>query len=424
MLNRINQALLKISKFSFGEFAEPLEVLKFINETASETLGISRCSIWIYNRKKDAIVCTDLYERDINKHSNGVELKAKDFPLYFQYLSEERTLAAHDARTNPSTREFTEVYLKPLNIFSMLDAPFRINGVLSGVICCEVVGEKRTWLKEEEVFAGALADYIGRAFESAERIEALKRVEAQKLVISEKTKLAALGQLAGGISHEINNPLQILMGNSDRLLELCEDKNLDREEISACCKSISSTIDKISNIIVSLKSISNNDVIAERSLVNVHEVLTETMTYVTDNAEMEGVDCQLDSRHEDVALELNSASVSQVIVNLVTNSIQAIRKLPDPWVKVVSRIASDSQGAAVIQISVTDSGNGIPLEIQKNLMKPFFSTKGENGGSGLGLNLSKSIIEKLGGRLFLDTDCKNTRFVIEFPIPETSAIAA
>ncbi|MCS6972337.1 MAG: GAF domain-containing protein, partial [Leptospiraceae bacterium] len=159
-LQRQNAALLKLAKSSAIDSGDLKQALREITEAGAATLDVKRCSVWSYTPEKDAIVCLDLYEADTGKHSEGVVLKAKDFPAYFQYLKEERFLPADDAVTHPNTYEFAEVYLKPLGITSMLDAPFRCSGEMHGVVCNEHVGPMRHWTLEEQNFAGSLADLV------------------------------------------------------------------------------------------------------------------------------------------------------------------------------------------------------------------------------------------------------------------------
>ncbi|MCX7633924.1 MAG: SpoIIE family protein phosphatase [Turneriella sp.] len=191
-LQRQNAALLKLAKSSAIDSGDLKQALREITEAGAATLDVKRCSVWSYTPEKDAIVCLDLYEADTGKHSEGVVLKAKDFPAYFQYLKEERFLPADDAVTHPNTYEFAEVYLKPLGITSMLDAPFRRSGEMHGVVCNEHVGPMRHWTLEEQNFAGSLADLVSRAFEAYARRQAqeeLKRMNEQlEKMVEERTR--------------------------------------------------------------------------------------------------------------------------------------------------------------------------------------------------------------------------------------------
>jgi len=140
-----------------------------VTETASETLGVERVSVWLYENEKRAIRCLDLFERAASAHSSGAELLASNFPTYFESLRTQRAIAADDARTDERTAEFTESYLTPLGITSMLDAPIRAGEDMLGVVCLEHVGPARVWSREEQSFAASLADIVALGFETAER---------------------------------------------------------------------------------------------------------------------------------------------------------------------------------------------------------------------------------------------------------------
>jgi len=147
------------------------EALREITETASEILDVERSSVWVWNADQTAILCMELFQRTRRLHESGIELKSAQFPGYFVALKEERAISAHDAHTDPRTRELSEVYLAPLAISSLLDAPIRIGGRMIGVLCNEQVGPARRWTIEEEQFAGSLADFIALAMESDQRRE-------------------------------------------------------------------------------------------------------------------------------------------------------------------------------------------------------------------------------------------------------------
>lgn len=124
-----------------------------ITESLTDGINVERASIWLYNNDHSAIECADLFERSKGKHSQGTRLYSKDFPKYFDTIKTERTLAAHDAHQDPGTREFSEIYLKPLGINSMLDTPIWVEGEMVGVLCHEHIGPKRIWTSDEENFA-------------------------------------------------------------------------------------------------------------------------------------------------------------------------------------------------------------------------------------------------------------------------------
>jgi GAF domain-containing protein len=165
-------ALMRLARSEHLSRGNQAEALREITEAAAETLNCERASIWLLKPDYSSIYCIELFVRAQQSHESGLELKAEQFPEYFDAIKTERNIDAHDAQTDPRTSCFTESYLKPLGITSMLDAPIRVGGAMVGVICHEHIGRARTWLLEELQFAASLADFIALAMEANERRKA------------------------------------------------------------------------------------------------------------------------------------------------------------------------------------------------------------------------------------------------------------
>jgi PAS domain S-box-containing protein len=160
-----------------------------ITETATTTLGLERASIWLYNEDHSTLRCVDLYELTPNRHSAGLLLQATDYPGYFQALETDRTISAHDAHLDPRTCEFSQSYLTPLGIASMLDVPIRLRGQTAGVICLEHIGPMRRWALEEQNFGSYLAYMASLAMEARDRKLAqealrLEQENAERLLLN------------------------------------------------------------------------------------------------------------------------------------------------------------------------------------------------------------------------------------------------
>lgn len=175
------QVLTELAK---TEFSDLESALKRITEVDSKTLGVERVSVWFFNKDRSEIFCEDLYKLSENLHEKGVKLEARQYPCYFQALEESRIIAANDARNDPRTKEFTEGYLKPLGITSMLDVTVRLHGEVFGAVCHEHTGPIRKWTEEEQSFAASVADSVSLAIEDDER----KR--AEEALAGEKERLA------------------------------------------------------------------------------------------------------------------------------------------------------------------------------------------------------------------------------------------
>ena len=138
-----------------------------ITETAAHVLEVERASVWRLVDSGTAIVCIDLFERSQARHSSGIRIGAADAPRYFEALQHERAIRAHNARTDPRTKEFRKGYLEPLGITSMLDAPVFLRGQMVGVVCHEHTGRPRRWQLHEELVASSFADFVALVLETA-----------------------------------------------------------------------------------------------------------------------------------------------------------------------------------------------------------------------------------------------------------------
>ncbi|CAN5159159.1 hypothetical protein BH23GEM4_BH23GEM4_15990 [soil metagenome] len=154
-IERDQAALMELVRIGDAHLDESLDRLL---RTAAETLEVGRVSVWLLEAEGDEIVCRDLYLADEQRHESGLCVRREENPAYLRALSEERILAAHDAASDPRTRDFAESYLRPSGITSMLDAPIWRKGELVGVLCHEHVGPARRWSQEEQEFASTVAD--------------------------------------------------------------------------------------------------------------------------------------------------------------------------------------------------------------------------------------------------------------------------
>jgi PAS domain S-box-containing protein len=189
-LRKRNEVLLQLAQSEALEEGDLERLLIEVTEADTATLGVGRVNIWLYNEDRSKIHCIEQYETGTGLHTDGYELAASDYPTYFKALEHERIIAAHDAYSDPRTLEFTETYLKPLGITSMLDAPIRLKGRMIGLICHEHTGPARVWTYEEQNFAGSIADFVSLTFETRDRRRAeisLKESEEKYRTLIENT---------------------------------------------------------------------------------------------------------------------------------------------------------------------------------------------------------------------------------------------
>ncbi len=171
-----NHTLSELTLNNYTELKSLDKVFNIFTEKTAKAMNVERVSIWKLSEDNEKITCLDLYWN--NQHESGLELFAKDYPNYFRCLFYQDAIIADDARTDSQTAEFTENYLKPFNIYSMLDYPIRLRGKTIGVICCEQVGRITHWEQEDHTFLKSVANLISLTFEADAREQAEKTLKS------------------------------------------------------------------------------------------------------------------------------------------------------------------------------------------------------------------------------------------------------
>ncbi|MFA9480394.1 EAL domain-containing protein [Phycisphaerales bacterium AB-hyl4] len=181
-ITRQHTALTSLMRILASETLELPAVFREITRTVAETLNIERASIWRVNDTGNAIVCHDLYESSQQRHSAGCELHAAQYPRYFQAMAECEVICADDAHADPRTCEFSQTYLDPLGINSMLDAPIQLRGgQVDGVLCLEHVGPQRSWTSLEQTFTLSIANLVSLLLTQRQR----KQIEQESHTLLE-----------------------------------------------------------------------------------------------------------------------------------------------------------------------------------------------------------------------------------------------
>lgn len=240
--------------------------------------------------------------------------------------------------------------------------------------------------------------------------KALKEKEAQLVHASQ---LSSLGEMAAGIAHEINNPLAIIKASTKYLNKMIDKNNLDPLAFRDTCAEINTTVERIAAIIVGLKNISRKADHTENPSFCFHDVFQDVLSVACERLKQNEIELRTSFTEEEAKIKVkaNRVQISQVMVNLLNNSIDALEDLrvDKKWIDLRIDTVGDQ-----ITLRISDAGPGIPVEIRKEMFKPFYTTKDVGKGTGIGLSISKSIIENAGGKFYYDENSANTAFVVEF----------
>lgn len=235
-------------------------------------------------------------------------------------------------------------------------------------------------------------------------------IESQKLQMVNTAKMTALGEMAGGIAHEINNPLAIIEVYAEQLSLLAAEEVIVNVKVAKAASVISATVDRIAKITRGLRSFARDAEDDPVIKTSVRKVLSETLDFCREKFMKHGVNLALGAIPATLEFECRPVQISQVVLNLLNNSLDAVGDIPGSFVKVDAFDESSR-----ILITVTDSGPSIDFTVRDKIMQPFYTTKPVGKGTGLGLSISQGIVQGHKGELYLDPTSSNTRFVIAIP---------
>jgi signal transduction histidine kinase len=239
----------------------------------------------------------------------------------------------------------------------------------------------------------------------------------QELALAQNSKMATLGEMASGIAHEINNPLTIIKASSSQLLMMAEKNSESIDKITDKAKRIFIMTDRIATIVRGLKYFSRSAEFDPIRNENIVDILNSTLDLCIEKFKAHKVDLKIEhpENGKDILFECRSIEVSQVILNLLNNSYDAIEEMNERWVHI--KYLSDSEN---IYISITDAGKGIKTEILNRMMLPFFTSKPTGKGTGLGLSICQKIINNLNGSLEYKVNQGHTSFFMTIPLKQNS----
>ncbi len=303
---------------------------------------------------------------------------------------------AKDSRVNNKKE------LKQDGIEMILDVPLILRTDMLGIIRI-YFSERREFLDEELSFVGAVAETCACAIDKARMIEEQKSQYDQLALQTEK--LSALGRMAAGIAHEINNPLAGILLFSSRMRKKVTEEGPIKEGLEVIVRETQ----RCKGIIQDLLEFSR-DKEPEKAEASMNDILEKALGILENEFRLHhiSVEKKLSSEMPPILLDVNL--MQQVFVNLLINAVEAIQK--DGVISIKSYVNTNRKSVGV---EVADTGGGISPDDMVKIFEPFFSTK--KNGTGLGLAVSYGIVQKHHGNIQVSSRLgEGSRFTLEIPI--------
>ncbi|MGE0616982.1 MAG: nitrogen regulation protein NR(II) [Bacteriovoracia bacterium] len=252
--------------------------------------------------------------------------------------------------------------------------------------------------------------YVAIRTDITELKRAQEQAEYQRGILVQSEKMASLGELAAGIGHELGNPLATIGGRMEFLAGKVRSGRAGPEEVLKTIDTVNQLCDRMASIIRGMRALSRDGTADPFQMVPVARMIRDVLSFTQESFLKHNIDAQVAEIDESLEIYGQETQLSQVFVNLLNNAKDAVLPLKERWIRIDCQDVGDH-----VEISFTDSGPGIPAEIREKILLPFFTTKDMGKGSGLGLSVSKTIVEAHKGAIRIDSSCRNTRFVLTLP---------
>jgi C4-dicarboxylate-specific signal transduction histidine kinase len=223
-----------------------------------------------------------------------------------------------------------------------------------------------------------------------------------KLKAFQLNQLAALGKLASGVAHEINNPLTVLRGTQLKIARMIADeKEIDKAILADYMLKIQRNILRIQDVTTLMRTISEKSTDRTISDVHLQKLLSDVVQMLSEEINKAEINVEVDYPKDEIHFNGIYTELFQAFFNIIENALYELREVPRGDLKIVIRLEKDSQHIIVL---IKDNGRGISPQIRDHIFDPFFTTKNFGVGKGLGLSFSFNVFTNNGGSLeLLDT---------------------
>jgi C4-dicarboxylate-specific signal transduction histidine kinase len=251
----------------------------------------------------------------------------------------------------------------------------------------------------------------------AEQRRTEETLQTTRAELARAARITTIGELTASIAHEVNQPLAAVVANADACVAWLAREHPDLAEARAAAERATQGATRASEVIARIRSLITKAT-PEKSRLQINQIIEQTAALAEEQAARNHVAIKSELS-PDLPLVLgDSIQLQQVILNLLMNGIEAMTSVSGRARMLILR--SESHGSGQIRVAVRDSGIGLSEEVMNRLFEPFFTTRAK--GMGMGLSISRSIIEAHGGRLWAESNGSGATFQFTLPTGDRPAV--
>jgi C4-dicarboxylate-specific signal transduction histidine kinase len=252
----------------------------------------------------------------------------------------------------------------------------------------------------------------------AEQRRTEESLEITRTELARVVRITTIGELTASIAHEVNQPLAAVVSNADACVAWLSHQNPNLREARAAAERTVHGATRASEVIAQIRSLINKTT-PERKRVHINEIIEDTVALVNLQGMRNNVSVAIELTPDLPVVFGDRIQLQQVVLNLMMNGIEAMTAVTDRPRRLLIR--SQMQDAGQVHVSVQDSGIGVSAEVMALLFEPFFTTRSK--GIGMGLPISRSIIEAHGGRLWAESTVSQGS-IFQFMLPSADGPVA
>ena len=382
------------------------DLARELTKGASHALEVERVGVWLFNEDQTQLVSVDTYEASRSAHTSGAVMQRSEFQKEFEVLLNAKYIDANDAIADPRTKGYFENYLKPNNIISMLDVAIRIEGRNLGTLCVEHVNRPHHWREDEIVFCCQLADQVALAILHRMRRRAEEERERLQSQLAQAQKMESVGRLAGGVAHDFNNMLGVILGHTEMVLEqvgLNDPLRADLEDVQRAAQ-------RSADLTRQLLAFARKQTVAPKVL-DLNETVAGMLKLLR-RLIGEDIDLLWKPGHEVWPVMMDPAQLDQILANLCVNGRDAIAGVGTVIIETENTSIRDECNGLnaglgpgdYVMLAVSDDGCGMDAETLSQIFEPFFTTKEMGKGTGLGLATVYGAVKQNNGFITVNSD--------------------